>query len=503
MSSASLWLRMSAVLVVILLGTSHVLATDQCKVCDANKGQGELDNCFKDLLKNPSKNCFTLNEACDPASMTSTLTKTADAKPITDRTVAAACYNNTLKVTADGDKLVKVKDTALTLSVVSPNVSFSAKATYAGPPQDTGDGEGGGDAGGGSKQGASTPAPIDVEPISIRGTGTDYSTLLKSRQRDAKYIYVHENLAIDPASDKFVTETDRVVVRVIARKALLCRYYVTSDDKNEYKAEVGRVGGRTGLADVLKKSGLVGGEIPSDKTRSCGYELTEANGPMQKGHFVVQGPGAYYSYVDFTFGPFTNEQLAFHVFRHDREFQGNDLEGELKVPNHQRYVGWIDLMVVGSTTFGRNDVTSIERDNGTELTRIKTSDQSQQIDIVAQVKFFVACNGSSNDAFKAQDLSAAGVCFGLGSGLSLTHPTQRFYPLGLNLTVARYLSFNSHFMLERSKSLSSGYNSGDLFSGTADDLPTHERLIPGVSFGVGLDPTLLGDLIGQIVKAGL
>ncbi len=502
MSSASLWLRVSAALIAILLGTSPAFAADQCTACDSSKGPSELNSCFKDLLKEPSKNCFTVDSPCAPGSMTAKLTKTGDATAITDNTVTAVCDNNKLKVTADGDKVVKLNGTDLTLTVTSPNLTFSAKASYAGAPSPAAASTG--TAGGGDAAGGKTSAPIDIEPITLLGTGIDYSKLFERHEPGTKYIYVHENLAIDPSSEKFVTESDRVVVRVIARKALLCRYYVTSDDKNEYKPELGRVGGRTGLTDVLQKSGLVGAAIPTSTTAtSCGYALTDASGPGQAGHFTVQGDGAYYSYVDFTFGPFTNELLAFHVFRHDRDFQGNDLEGVVKVPNHQRYVGWIDLMVVGSTTFARNDVISVQRDNGTELTRINTSDQREQLDVVAQVKFFAVCNGSSNQAFKAQDLNEAGICLGLGSGLSLTHPTERFYPLGLNLTVARYLSFNSHFMLERGKTLASGYSAGDLFSGSAADVPTHERLLPGISFGVGLDPTLLGDLIGQIVKAGL
>lgn len=79
----------------------------------------------------------------------------------------------------------------------------------------------------------------------------------------------------------------------------------------------------------------------------------------------------------------------------------------------------------------------------------------------------------------------------------------RFYPIGLNFTIARYLSLNALLLLERTTELAPGYSAGDVFSGKADDVPVTNQISPGLALGVGMDPTLLGDLVGQIVKAGL
>lgn len=58
-------------------------------------------------------------------------------------------------------------------------------------------------------------------------------------------------------------------------------------------------------------------------------------------------------------------------------------------------------------------------------------------------------------------------------------------------------------LLERTTELAPGYSSGDVFSGKAEDIPTTNRIAPVIALGVDMDPTLLGDLVGQIVKAGL
>ena len=217
---------------------------------------------------------------------------------------------------------------------------------------------------------------------------------------------------------------------------------------------------------------------------------------------IRDGEGAKLGHVDFTFGPFTSSQLKFHLFRHDRGFKGNDLEAQVDIANHQRYVGWIDLVVVGTMLSEPHHEISVVRENGTELRRISVDDVRQQIDLVAQVKFFGVCSGEGNGWFQPQNLNVANACLGIGSGFSLTHPTERFYPLGINATLGRYLSLNLMSVLERTERLAPGYAAGDVFSGGADDVPTEERVVFGGGLGIGLDPTLLGDLVGQIVKAG-
>ena len=453
--------------------------------------------CFATLLKDPTK-CFDLPATCS-IPLTPKL-KIADQESQSSAVSASCAIGGTLTIKADPAELKKQTGKKVELSVLSGPIDVKATASYEAKKATTKTSATAGGQGG-SKP---TPLPMDIVPSMRR------MTAFKNKKHGARYIFVHENLAIDPESDPATTETERVVVRFIARQAVICRYYATSDDKNEYKANPGRVGGREDLANILKSIKV--GEKKSDHKlpSSCGYPLkVDPNGnegdaegqPVRYVPATVEGNEP--AYIDFTFGPFTSDELAFHLFRHDRDFKGNDMEGSVKLPNHLRYVGWIDLVVLGSRTLGTNNVISVNKQNGTELTRLSVSDQRDQMDIAAQVKFFLACTGRGNGVGKPQDLQVAEFCFGFSSGLSLTHPTQRFYPLGVNFTFFRYLSVNGLVMLERGRKLAPGYNDGDLFSGSADHVPSHERIIPGLALGVGLDPTLLGDLIGKIIKAGL
>jgi len=424
---------------------------------------------------------------------------------------STSCLNGKVRVHADATKLKPLAAKDITLTVGKTTDTAKLAAADAEPVTETGE------KAKGEKEEA-PPIDITPEPIGADKPGADADgeedrskawTYTDENIEKAfapgegtpgkRYIYVRENLSIDPRSAQFATETDQVVIRFIARKAVLCRYYAQSDDKNEYKPEIGRVGGRDGLKAVIDNWMKVGA---GDAGNSCGFDLGGIDN--EKGRLKVEASDAKaYAYTDFTFGPFTSDQLTFHLFRHDREFKANDLQNDVKVANHLRYVAWADLMVVGTFLAKDNQVIGVGKQNGTELTRIGVTNQRQQVDIVAQIKFFAWCSNSVNGWFAAQDLNVANACIGLGSGFSLTHPTERFYPLGINLTLGRYLSINALSVLERSKRLASGYSNGDLFSGSADDVPTTERLIFGGGLGVGMDPTLIGDLIGKIIKAGL
>lgn len=480
---------LSALFVLSLVGRVEAA----CSACTTTP-QASADLCLKQLADKPS-GCFEYAApGCVAATAAQTVPLGAAGEPF-----AASCTGGKVTVTADAAKLTSLAGKAVTVTIGAQTF----KATVPAPADDRSE-----DAA--STNEASTseePTPIDIEPrVPTKQDIMFRDPYLDGEGADGvRYVYVHENLSVDRRSAKHVTESDRVVIRFIARKAVLCRLYAASDEKNEYKPSVGRVGGREGLTALLKNWKLVGaGDAP---TKSCGEDLTPSG---EEGRFLVPkvknpaGQDAYeYEYTDFTFGPFTSEQLTFHLFRHDRQFKGNDLEAKINVANHQLYVGWADFVVVGTTLFEKNHQISVVKQNGTELTRISVSDDRQRVDLAAQIKFFAVCTNRSSRWFHPQDLQEAPACFGISSGFSVLNPTRRFYPLGVNVTLGRYLSINAMSVLQRSAELASGYVVGDLFSGPAADVPKHERLVLGAGLGVGLDPALVGDLIGGIVKAGL
>lgn len=477
----------SLVALIALLLAAPVQAT--CTQCAATNGQSDLDACFQRLL-DAKQGCLDWKASCTPGDTLSIVAPATAAKPFTIKCTGA---NDTVNVEVSApDELEKIAAKPVTLKF---GANFTTTGKAAAPKVSSNDDDSQGDDSPKEKREA---LPIDVQPVN----GALCIHEVKTPPKNTRYIYVHENLAVDVASAAHVTETDRVVIRFIARKAVLCRYYATSDEDNKYEPQVGRVGGREGLASVLEKSGLVAADGTLESCNiPAGLKNTGTNDDGTQ-RFEPYGAGTAYDHVDFTFGPFTSEQLTFHVFRHDGGFKGNDLEGEIKVANHQRYVGWFDVAMVGARLQAPAQSIEVTRQNGTELTRLGVREEVYRFDLVAQVKLFLACSGDSNDPFQPQDLQVAAVCFGVGSGLSLTHPTERFYPLGLNLTIARYMSLNVFTMVERTTEIADGYAGGDVFSGSADDVPSRKRLATGLALGIGLDPTLLGEVVGSIIKAG-
>lgn len=483
----------------VVLGLSMLLskaaAAETCRVCDHTISAKQVDLCLEETLKGDG--CFEWQAACTSADEASVIGNPA-ANPF-----SVTCSSDQQKVT------VALKNKAALEGLAGETITLTFgdnfKATAKVPePEEPAEPQGGGK---GESEGASSTKskllPIDIQP---RNATTEELTPL--RQKDltkAKYVYVHENLAVDPSSAPFVTETDRIVIRFIARRALLCRYYAVSDEKNQYEPEPWRVGGREGLTALLEKSGKIGASA-TEAQYSCGVPgALEQKGTNGDGtpRYEPSGDGADYGYTDFTFGPFTSEQLTFHLFRHDGAFKGNDLQAVVKAANHERYTGWLDVSTVVSLLSSADQDVSVRPQNGSEVTRLHVSEERHQLDLVAQVKLFFYCNGEGNGWFTPQDLQQAAVCLGAGSGFSLLSPTRRFYPLGLNLTLAHYLSLNAFLTFQKASELGSGYAHGDIYTGSPDDITSNSRLVPGIAFGIGLDPTLLGEIVGAIIKAGV
>ncbi len=93
------------------------------------------------------------------------------------------------------------------------------------------------------------------------------------------------------------------------------------------------------------------------------------------------------------------------------------------------------------------------------------------------------------------DLSNSAVCLGFGAGLSLAHPTQIFYPAGVNLTFGHgAVGVHGMFSLSRVQQLASGYNANNIYSGDPTNLPTRDtvdRVLPSRSASI---PTVAAQL---------
>lgn len=343
--------------------------------------------------------------------------------------------------------------------------------------------------------------PIDIAPElpSWANSSCDQADRPSFARMAPHVVIVHENLAVDRCSVAHVTETDRVVIRLVARNLTRCRYSVTADAGNKNEPELARIGGLEAFTDMLTKLKLT--SLEDETGESCGYAIKKQQGRWIAVDQKQQAEAEAHGFVDFSFGPYTTEALKFQVVRKDREFRTADLEGTVSVANHLRYAGWVDLVAVAAQS-GRVDPV-VRVDNGSELQRVHEVEPGAEIDYIAAFKVFALCNGTGNGWFKSQDMIEADVCVGVGAGFSLRHLTSRFYPIGLNLTFQKYFSVHGMLMLDQGKELTSGLSEGSLFSGTTDDLPTRDRLYPGVAVGVGFDPSLVGALIGSIVKSGL
>ena len=137
----------------------------------------------------------------------------------------------------------------------------------------------------------------------------------------------------------------------------------------------------------------------------------------------------------------------------------------------------------------------------TKMTLSEVSEKMRDIDFAVLVKLFVACSGPGNSWGSNHDLAAAHVCLGMAGGFSLTEPTTRFFPAGLNLTFGGKVSVHGLLVLERGEVLTNALADGDLFSGSVDELTTKTELQWGYAVGIALDPTIVGDFFGAIIKA--
>lgn len=319
----------------------------------------------------------------------------------------------------------------------------------------------------------------------------------------AKCIYLHENLAVDTKSDKYMTDSDRLVVRLIARNAVRCLYRVQSDPGNKSEHEPSRFGGGESMAAIAKAVGVVFTSTKSTNTvKSCGYDINVTKtGDLDVGtsNKLDDKVAASYGVTDFTFGPYSNGTVKILASRYDRNLTKVQLEQvTIQIENRPRYAGWLDVAVFGLHVGG--DKLHVDQENGSELRRIRVEDGRSDIDFAVLVKLFVYCSAAGNGLLIAQDVAAARLCLGLSSGFSLTEPANRFFPVGANVTVGSKVSLHFMTVLERGQVLAGGLADGDLFSGSVDDLTTNTELQWGWALGVGLDPSLVGDLIGAIVK---
>ncbi len=312
-----------------------------------------------------------------------------------------------------------------------------------------------------------------------------------------KVFVVDEDLQVR-SGPKVVTESDVIVVRFLVRRALACRVFATSDSSNTYDPAIIRVGGAPdgGLlaeASKLLKTEATGGP---EKYYSCDEEIVPLSANQKDNVKQFTTKSLDYVTVDYRFGPFTSNQVVLHLYRHDRALLHNDMQSTLTIDNHLRYSGWFDV------AFGANMLLEPERSvyayrqNGDVANRLGTHDNLVEPDVSFLVRVYVTCGHGG--LFGTQDVMSAPVCLGLGGGLSLLHPLQTFYPIGVNFTVNRFFSAHALLSLNKFDTLAPGYQAGSVYSGDTSNIPSQSRYVLGIGLSLGLDPSVFAVLVKGI-----
>ena len=343
-----------------------------------------------------------------------------------------------------------------------------------------------------------TLVPTDVPPLACVAS---VKTPCDSPDTDDKKIIdLNENLSVRKAPS-YVTSRDQVTIRFHSRVALACRYFAESDKSNKQEVTPFVLGGKADFG-VIGKFALVSTEGEKESHWSCGCRLKR-----EGEQFVIvegekqTGTGetcTNWTTVDFTFGPYSNDQLAFKVVRKSRALSAVDLTANLTVANRPRYNGWFEVLFLGVATPGQD--ASIVTSRGGTLRRVSLTEgfTVQDFDIAVGAKVFVACTGKGNSGlFSDYDIRAAEACLSLSTAFSATDILERFHPIGLSLTLGRYFSLNGFYTIEKQSRIVGDYANGDLT--TEDSLATRDAWVHGLSFGVGLDPTIVVDLVKGLI----
>jgi hypothetical protein len=514
--------------------------------CDGPKAGACLSKALDDMLSTKGNHTPDTSASLTwklPAGTTCAATPVA-ALSISGQSVTpapkVACAGQTLTVTLDQAAIMTgLAQAPAALSITAlpggatpmkvsgqlPNMTPEAPAaphTAALEPPKTGEAKGGeakgGEAKGGEAKGGakdddkggadSKPpiVPIDLPPVNVNcskpddsnkaacAAVTDAAERNKKPNIGKKYIIVDETLAVRDGSADFVTESDVVIVRFIVRNALACRVRADSDTANVNDNTVFRLGGEVS-ATPASTFRFTGGKI--GPATSCGFQMTadQSSSPQFE---PADDAGRTYTAIDFRFGPFTSNELVFHLTRHDRTLVATDLAATIKIVNHKRYAGWFDIWFGVNFFKDADDSFTVANDNGTQVSRLYVDSKQQNVDLAALAKLYVKCSDGT-DAFHAADAKESTVCFGFAAGLSILHPTTTFYPFGLNLTFGSVISLHALLSLNVVKQPTNAYSNNEVFSGDPSTVPTKTLLTPGFALGVGLDPSVFSTLVKAIV----
>jgi len=359
------------------------------------------------------------------------------------------------------------------------------------------------------KRESDTKAPVDIQPANCRDSGT-CPTVSKAKPGE-KIIIVGEDFALQGgypssatetdqvAAAPYVTETDRVVVRFIVRKALACRVYAQADATVKWQPSVFRYGGEVPAIQFPKEARreaneFLPREVSSPSLKSCGIVLDQSSDDPPQ--LVPRDTG--YTWVDFRMGPFTDDEITIHLYRFDRGFTGYDREGAIKITNHRRYTGWIDLAGGVNALASEARTAAVVQDPFSGVSRVALKNSREaQLDFMAFVKVFLKCDG--NPAFERVDLQASTLCVGVGAGLSLRDPLDRFYPFGVNLTFGGSVSLNAMLSLSRVHTASSDLAAGTFTTADANTLNQVSSIKPGFALALGVDPSIFASIVKAAV----
>lgn len=524
--------RLAAVTLLALALVFPRLAHAACTDIPECGAAGTRDQCLQKAIDamlpaNPSASkaeCVTMAVATDPACETGNpapeLTAETGGKPNKEIKPTVECAKEKVNIKLQRSEMIDpMKDVEkLTFKVVQKGTElFTLKWE-----RKSGGSSGGSDPQPGGTSGDTTKPPanpleastaIDISP-EVQPRGNPMHPLdVKTMNIGWKYLIVDENLALrgiwmDNGTKKAVSvdevsESDTIVVRFVARKAVACRMLAVSSDTNVWDGTSFRFNPPTSLELAKYKFWASGTKAtPADAAASvrtsCGYKLLEHGrlSDAEKGapkEYSIDSPvGNQYTTVDFRFGPFTNTEVAFKVYRLDASFSAVDLRSTIKVVNHKRYTGWFDV-TFGVNVYGKlPQQISVVQDNGSQLKRIRVGTRALDPDIAAFVKVFAVCSSG----LPPVDLHKASFCWGFGTGLSIAHPARIFYPIGTNFTFAHgAVSLHAMLSISRVDQLAAGYADKALFSGPASSVPTNERILAGAGFALGLDPMVAAQLV--------
>ena len=321
--------------------------------------------------------------------------------------------------------------------------------------------------------------------------------------KEAALVLIDENLSIHPRSDHHLIEGQPLVVRFVVRKCIAPRHFATRSPAAE-NFDRRLTGPSVAMFANIKKTSTdkttttvqgssdttshEGGVEKKSRT-STSTTNTETKEKVEDQSVTRQPPSDpacdVQQTVDFAFAPFSGDVATIYVGRVDDGFRAYELRSEVHLPIHKLSGGWID---VGLLTVGHQPVFNgaVRAESGENIPRLRADRTWAGADFAAFANLYLP---------GPIDPKKVSLSVGLGAGISVREPLDRFYPAALSVNFGRTLVLRVAFSLWRQKTLRSQQVPGEIWDGRAGAPPMEEVLVPGVGLGVGVDPSAMVDLL--------